>query len=59
MAEDMGLRLGSRIRVTSDEGETQTFRVAAIFDLGMENANESWVYVGLPAAQGLFKLRKT
>jgi len=58
MADDMGLRLGSRIRVTSDEGETQTFRVAALFDLGMENANESWVYIGLPAAQGLFKLKK-
>ena len=51
MADDMGLRLGSRIRVTSDEGETQTFRVAALFDLGLESVNESWVYIGLPAAQ--------
>ena len=58
MADDMGLRLGSRIRVTSDEGETQTFRVAALFDLGLESVNESWVYIGLPAAQGLFKLGK-
>jgi lipoprotein-releasing system permease protein len=32
--------------------------VAALFDLGVESVNESWVYIGLSAAQGLFKLSK-
>lgn len=58
MAGDMAAELGSRIRVTSNEGVTQTFRVACIFDLGIEQANESWVYVGMPAAQAMFKIGK-
>ncbi|MCL5105294.1 MAG: ABC transporter permease [Armatimonadetes bacterium] len=58
MADDIGAGIGSRIRVTSNEGVTQTFRVAAIFDLGVQQANESWVYMGLPAAQGLLKIGK-
>ena len=58
MADDLGATLGSRIRVTSEEGVTQTFRVVCIFDLGFEQANKSWVYVGLSAAQALLKLGK-
>jgi len=58
MADDLGATLGSRIRVTSEEGVTQTFRVVCVFDLGFEQANRSWVYVGLSAAQALLKLGK-
>ena len=58
MASDLGAGIGSRIRVTSDEGEIQSFRVACIFDFGIEQANESWVYMGLPAAQALYKMGK-
>ncbi len=56
MARDLGASVGSRIRITSEEGVTQTFRVACIFDLGFEGANKSWVYIGLPAAQAMLKL---
>jgi lipoprotein-releasing system permease protein len=58
MAEDLGAVIGSRIRITSDEGVNQTFRVAAIFDLGIDQANKSTVYVGLSAAQAMFKIGK-
>lgn len=56
MANDLGVRVGNRLRVISNLGVTHTFRVAAIFDLGVEQANESTVYVGLPAAQAMFKI---
>lgn len=58
MAQDLGAVIGTRIRITSDENVTQTFRVAAIFDLGIEQANKSTVYVGLSAAQAMFKIGK-
>lgn len=58
MAEDLGASIGSLIRVTSEQGVTQTFRVAALFDLGLEHANEAWFYCGLTAAQSLLKMGK-
>jgi lipoprotein-releasing system permease protein len=58
MADELGVQLGDRIRVASDEGVIQTFRIACIFDVGISHTNKSVVYVGLPAAQGLFKLGK-
>jgi lipoprotein-releasing system permease protein len=58
MAEDLGASLGSRIRITSNEGVTQTFRVAAIFEMGTQEADKTWVYVGLSSAQAMFKLGK-
>lgn len=58
MAEDLSLNVGDRIRLISDQGVFQTFRVAGIFDFGIAQANESWVYVGLPAAQAMLKMGK-
>jgi len=58
MATDLGVRPGSSVRVTSNQGVTQTYRVAAIFDFGVEQANESTVYVGLHSAQAMFKIGK-
>jgi len=58
MASDLGVRVGNRIRLTSNQGVTQTFRIAAIFDLGVDQANESSAYVGLQAAQAMFKTGK-
>lgn len=56
MASDLGVRVGNRLRVASNLGQMQTFRVAAIFDMGIEQANESSVYMGLGAAQAMFGL---
>ena len=58
MADDLGVRIGNRLRVTSNLGVMETFRVVAIFDMGVEQANESSVYVGLQAAQAMFRLGK-
>lgn len=58
MADDLGVRVGNRLRVTSNMGVTETFRVAAIFDMGVEQANESAVYMGLQAGQAMFKTGK-
>lgn len=58
MANDLGVRVGNRLRITSNQGVTQTFRIAAIFDLGVEQANESSAYIGLQAAQAMFKTGK-
>jgi len=58
MANDLGARVGNRLRITSNRGVTQTFRVAAIFDLGVEQANESSAYIGLQSAQAMFGIGK-
>ena len=58
MADDLGVHVGTRLRVTSNTGVTETFRVAAIFDMGVEQANESAVYMGLQAGQAMFKIGK-
>lgn len=58
MADDLGVTLGNRLRITSDEGITESFKIVALFDLGIEQANESTIYMGLSAAQALFKLGK-
>jgi len=54
LANDLGVNIGDRLRVTSNLGITQTFRIVALFDMGMEDANKSWIYIGLSAAQGMF-----
>lgn len=58
MADDLGVRAGNRLRVTSNLGVTETFRIAAIFDMGVAQANESTVYMGLQAGQAMFKIGK-
>ncbi len=58
MADDLGLKIGNRLRLTSNVGVTETFRIAAIFDMGIEQANQSAIYVGMEAAQAMFKIGK-
>ena len=58
MADDLGVKVGNRLRVTSNMGVTESFRIAAIFDMGIEQVNETAVYMGLEAAQAMFKLSK-
>lgn len=54
LAEEMGLALGDRARITSSRGIEQTFTVAGIFDTGQEGIDASWAFVTLRAAQRLF-----
>lgn len=58
MADELGVRTGSSVRVTSNQGVTQSFRVAAIVDFGIEAANQSTVYTGLHSAQAMFRIGK-
>ncbi|MCE5197901.1 MAG: ABC transporter permease [Armatimonadota bacterium] len=58
LADDIGATIGSRIRLTSDAGITQTYKVAAIFDMGIDQANDAWVYTGLRSAQALLNVGK-
>lgn len=58
LAEEAGISVGSRIRLSSSEGVTDTFRVAGIFDTGNVAVDEGQVFVTLPAAQRLFATGK-
>lgn len=56
MADELRVQIGDRIRVTSNEGQTGTFFVRGVFDLGLPDANERWVFMRLRPAQGLLEL---
>ncbi|MBZ4419575.1 FtsX-like permease family protein [Myxococcus sp. RHSTA-1-4] len=53
LAEDLGVSVGDRVRLTTAEGRADSFRVAGIFDLGNRDVNERWVLVPLRSAQTL------
>lgn len=54
LSQDLGVRVGDRVRVTSSEGISESFRVAGIYDTGQEQAFAPRVYINLRAAQSLF-----
>jgi lipoprotein-releasing system permease protein len=65
LANRLGIGVGDRITVISPEGTAtvfgtmpriKTYRVAALFDVGMYEYDNSFIYVPLPAAQLFFKL---
>lgn len=53
LADDLGVSVGDRVRVSTAEGRADSFRVAGIFDLGNKDVNERWVLVPLRSAQTL------
>ena len=56
LASDLGLRIGDTLRLTGTAGLAQAFRVAGIFSLGVRDADERQVIVGLHQAQTLLGL---
>ncbi|HTM95646.1 MAG TPA: ABC transporter permease, partial [Croceibacterium sp.] len=56
MAEDLGLRAGQLVRMTSDRGRTRSFRIGGIFTLGIAGADRQTVYMNLTTARALFDL---
>lgn len=56
LAEDLGLGVGDKLRVTSALGRAEVYTVAGTFDLGQKDANLRWVLVPLRSAQTLFDL---
>lgn len=56
LADDLGLGVGDKLRLTTPEGGADVFTVSGIFDFGDRNVNERWVLVSLRAAQTLLDL---
>jgi lipoprotein-releasing system permease protein len=54
LAEDLGVGIGDRVRLTSSEELSQSFRIAGLYDTGQDQAFGSRVYLTLRAAQSLF-----
>jgi lipoprotein-releasing system permease protein len=55
-ADDLGVKLGDKLRVATATGGSLTLNIAGIFDLGSRGANQRNVYVLLSTAQNLLKL---
>ncbi len=67
LAESLGVGVGGRVTVISALGtptvfgtmpRLKTYRVAALFDVGMYEYDSSFIYVPLPAAQLFFRTGK-
>jgi lipoprotein-releasing system permease protein len=55
-ADDLGVKLGDKLRVATATGGSLSLNIAGIFDLGSRGANQRNVYVLLSTAQNLLKL---
>jgi lipoprotein-releasing system permease protein len=56
LAEELGVRLGQRLRVASDRGRERTLTIRGIFDIGNAGLDGGVVFVGLATAQSLLEL---
>ena len=56
LAEDLGLRVGQTVRLTSDRGRARTLRIGGIFTLGVASADRQAVYMNFSTARALFDL---
>ena len=56
LAQDLGLRVGDKLRVQGAAGGAQVFDVAGVFSLGVRDLDERYVYMGLKPAQSLLGL---
>jgi lipoprotein-releasing system permease protein len=65
MAQKLGLKVGDNLTLVSPQGTTtvmgtvprmKSYRIAALFEVGMYEYDSSFVYMPLPAAQLFFRL---
>ena len=56
LAQDLGLTLGDKLRVTSATGRSETLQVTGLFDMGNRDLNRRWVFVTLKMSQTLLDL---
>ncbi len=56
LAEDLGLRLGGKLRLDAGEGREAIVNVAGIFELGVRELDARYVYLDLKQAQSLLAL---
>ena len=53
LADDLGAKLGDKLRITTASGAAQTLQIAGLFDFGNKGVNSRNVYVTLRVAQSL------
>ena len=56
LAQDLGVTVGDKLRVTSASGRSETLDIAGLFDMGNRDLNRRWVFVTLKLAQTLLDL---
>ena len=56
LADDLGLRLGGKLRLDAGEGREAVVNVAGIFELGVRELDARYVYLDLRQAQSLLAL---
>jgi lipoprotein-releasing system permease protein len=56
LAEDMGMQLDDKLRVTTAEDASRTLTIVGIFDFGNRSANQRTTFVLLSTAQNLLNL---
>ena len=53
LAQDLGVGLGDKLRLSTSQGGVQVFTVVGVFDLGNKSANLRITYVAMRTAQSL------
>jgi lipoprotein-releasing system permease protein len=56
LAQDLGVRVGDKLRVQGAAGAAQVFDVAGVFSLGVRDLDQRYLYTGLKPAQALLGL---
>ena len=56
LANDLGVNLGDRIRITTAEGGNDSITIVGLFDIGSRDLNRRWVFTSQRLAQSLLNL---
>ena len=56
LADDLGARVGDKVRLTAGQGNEARLNVAGIFELGVRELDQRYVYLDLKQAQSLLRL---
>ena len=56
LAQDLGVTLGDKLRITSASGRTETLQITGLFDMSNRDLNRRWVFVTLKIGQTLLDL---
>jgi lipoprotein-releasing system permease protein len=54
LSQDLGVGVGDRVRLTSTEGRSDSFRIVGIYDTGQQQSYGSRAYITLRSAQSLY-----
>jgi len=56
LADDLGLRVGDKFRLVADQGREAQVNIAGIFELGVRELDQRYVYLDLKQTQSLLDL---